>query len=81
MDGFYEVGEIINKIDKQGIFVDDGLDNGILLPTRTIDKLLPNGSRICVFDTPPNSYEYESGVFWSEPYRPDVIKMKLYRIW
>lgn len=79
MNGFYQVGEITNKTDNEGIFVDDGLINGVLLNTKMIDKLLPgdpNGNKMYVFDTPPNTYEYESGVFWSEPYRPDVIKME-----
>jgi len=51
----------IGKTDEgdEGIFVDDGLPDGVAMPC-----------------TEPDVENYESGLRWSEPFRPDWIKME-----
>lgn len=51
----------IGKTDEgdEGIFIDDGLPDGALMPC-----------------TEPDIENYESGLRWSEPFRPDWIKME-----
>jgi hypothetical protein len=52
---YYYIGEV--KPEDEGIFVDNDLVDGALMPS-----------------TDPDVQNYESGMRWSEPYRPDWIK-------
>ena len=71
---------LIDKIeidpDNEGVFVDDGLSGGQTLESVISGEDIDVINRYQFIGCKPNIQKYESGIFWSEPYRPDWIKME-----